>query len=192
MISLSNALRGNAWGFFCTAPQTAFSERLMISFYPLQFSAFFCGEKKLNDSFFLTCWFQFLESPAAASPSPPSPIFNRYETSNYAAIQVAFHQTQCCPLEHRERCSMRQKDGLPVFRLSKFRWFNCFFPSEFALFQSKSHFCGLKCILIDQIRHDKFSWKPRAVLRWNLMPCVVLRGMKFCALFLSKDKAFVC
>lgn len=76
-------------------------ERQVTRFPPFFYVSTFSekGEQKEAELLFLAC------REAHSSNSRPlscTPIFSSYETSNYAAIQVAFHKAQCCPLEHGE------------------------------------------------------------------------------------------
>lgn len=68
--------------------------------FPLLHFSAFSREKKNNFIFGLLVLFGI--KPSSSQHLSSTPIFNSYETSNYAAIQVAFHKTQCCPLEHGE------------------------------------------------------------------------------------------
>lgn len=72
----------------------------VICFFPFFISVLSQGKKRITLIFGLLVLFGI--KPSSSQHLSSTPIFNSYETSNYAAIQVAFHKTQCCPLEHGE------------------------------------------------------------------------------------------
>lgn len=71
----------------------------------LHFNAFSGKKKRITLIFGLLVLFRVM--PSSSQPPSSTPIFNSYETSNYAAIQVAFHKTQYCPLEHGVLCELK-------------------------------------------------------------------------------------
>lgn len=169
----------------------------MIRFSPSSFQSFF---RKKNLILFLLVLFRI--KPRS---SQPHSSFNSYETSNYAAIQVAFHKTQCCPLEHGE-VLYELKGQAACFQVEQIHYF---FPCAFALFQIKSHFWVFffKCILINQIRQTnnyeqswqittkscfyyvKFSLKSRTVITVKFIDmCCAYRYIILC-IILTEDKA---
>lgn len=75
-------------------------ERLCVS--PLFHFSAFSEKKNKKRSLIFGLLVLFRIKPRSSPPLSSAPVFNSYETSNYAAIQVAFHKPQCCPSDRGE------------------------------------------------------------------------------------------
>lgn len=138
---------------FCTPPRM---QHLWSAFSPSSFQCFLEGKKGLTLILGLLVWFGI--KPSSSQHLSSTPIFNSYETSNYAAIQVAFHKTQCCPLEHGE-VLYELKGQAACFQVEQIQVISLFLSFCLCIVSNQESLIRIfKCILIYQIRRTN-DWE---------------------------------
>lgn len=175
------------------------------------FSPFFIlvlSQEKKRITFIFGLLVLFGIKPSSSQHLSSTPIFNSYETSNYAAIQVAFHKTVLSFRTWRGAL-WAERTGCMFSGWANSGDFIIFFRLLLHCFKSRVTYASFKCILMYQIRRTNdcehtLSWQiitksSVAIMadfleslaqlsRWDLLTCVVLIGIKFGPFFCPKTK----